>query len=863
MTHMSVDDILNDPKLSSRMRRRRVRDNISTAAVTTNSNTSSGVLSSNGGRGNNAANSSLQQQTSSASAVTSTQLNPGQEERKKRLERLQREQLVQRRLLGQQQQQQQQTNGEVGRKLFQQQPATEGKVDSVASQTTTTTAPNNLGDDLSSSSTMASPKRRSPRNISTRTVTTYNVTELSKRGIISNTTGGDETTETEEHANGQHYYKNDDDLDDTIEQNNNTPTTVEAALTSLLSKYDSCICTTIHEGVPSKEIQDEQQLEDEEKSTAASASAASASMSKPTVSPWSVIQVLPQLLQFVHLKQPTSSTTAADTGNYPPNKSGIEQEKHSYIQKELSKVVISVGMMKRRVMDRTIGLNSATADDSNTNDEEAAAAAAAQQQQLVKREASLLQMIQIQLWIRMMMWSLEGEVGWTYLEEIVNLTEDEDGNGVDDDGGKKQKKKKKKKKKGKRKQLAKGMEGVSNKQDRQTPRQALVDHLTALFELVPYVLPPSMDFSVWVKDILTFGYRQNIPEYGAEILEHFEIELVEPIALKRSGTDTSRRSTKSEVSHSPVKNCAGGSSPSRQIAERRAKRQQAYFASLMEEEKASVSTSVNADDESATITGSISTVTSTSRGSKRSRGPDIEKDDTKLLKTSVSLTAAVKPKCKENPFLKGSARGTYVGSHLSSKLSNISTLFREVTVPVKKPKMKTASATTSLLANNKRKAVPKEKKRKVDEEAGPKAPFNITAKVNREQQLNISGKTRVRETPTKKLRVDRTSFLSGRAETYPPLSTPRRIIEETPAKARRVVISETPQQQPRFRRQQLDLSDITRHQQEKRVRNHQHASNNINNNSLSPMIQYGGLSPMPQKKNVVAEAAKAAARKRK
>jgi len=167
-----------------------------------------------------------------------------------------------------------------------------------------------------------------------------------------------------------------------------------------------------------------------------------------------------------------------------------------------------------------------------------------------------------------------------------------------------------------------------------------------------------------------------------------------------------------------------------------------------------------------------------------------------------------------------------------------------------------------LLANHRRKAVPKEKKRKGDE-AGPKAPFNITAKVTREQ-FNASEKTSMRETPTKKLRVDRTSFLPGRADTYP-ISTPRRIIEETPAKSsRRVVISETPQQQPRFRRQQLDLSNATsRRQQEKRVRNRHHTNNNINNDGLSPMIQYGGLSPMPQKKNVVAEAAKAAARKRK
>ena len=72
---------------------------------------------------------------------------------------------------------------------------------------------------------------------------------------------------------------------------------------------------------------------------------------------------------------------------------------------------------------------------------------------------------------------------------------------------------------------------MSTKQDQQTPRQALVDHLTALFELVPYMLPPSMDFSVWVKDILSWGIDRTYSEYGSEILEHFEIEIVEPVRL--------------------------------------------------------------------------------------------------------------------------------------------------------------------------------------------------------------------------------------------------------------------------------------------------------------------------------------------
>lgn len=710
--------------------------------------------------------------------------------------------------------------------------------------------------------------------MSTTTVTTYNISELSKNSIseeLAASSSGVTTTLEEQASTGDSVKMNNqkekkigdshlEKVDDTTEQHN--PPTVESALTSLLSKYDSCIMSTIDNCLP-LETQDEE----EEKAT-----------STPTAvsSLWSVIQVLPLVLRFVDLKQQHPDAEQA-------TQSEVDKEEQLHIQKALSKIITSVTMMKRKVMHRTVGLkNNATHNNDNTDEEEKEAAAAAAQL-LAKKEASLLQTIQLQIWIRMMMWNLEGETGWTYLEEVVKLTKEENGDVVVavEDGvttvkkGKKKQSKKKKKKKGERKQpTKKNTTGTSKKKqdNQQAPLQALVEQLTTLFELIPYVLPPSMDFSICVKDMLTFGYRQNIPEYGADILDHFEIEMLEPIALKRSGTDdTSRRSIRSEVSHSPVKkddvNGGGGGSgsPSRQIAERRAKRQQAYFASLMEEKASTTSTSINADDESATITGSISTVTSTSRGSKRSRGPDIEKDDTKLLKTSVSLTAAIaKTKSKENPFLKGSARGMYVGSHLSSKLSNISTLFREVTVPVKKPKVtKAAAATSSLLANNKRKAVPKEKKKKGGE-AGPKAPFNITAKVTREQ-LNASEETRIRETPRKRLKVDGTSSHLGRADTYPPLSTPRRIIEETPAKPRRVVISETPQQQPRFRRQQLDLSHATtRRQQESRVRTRHHTINISDNNaSLSPMIQYGGLSPMPQKKNVVAEAAKAAARKRK
>jgi len=105
-----------------------------------------------------------------------------------------------------------------------------------------------------------------------------------------------------------------------------------------------------------------------------------------------------------------------------------------HIQKELSKIITSVEMMKRKVMNRNVvgfSRNSNNNDDNNHVREEQEAALL-----LAKKDASLLQMIQIQVWIRMMMWSLEGDAGWTYLEQVVKLSEEEEeeenGNVVDD-----------------------------------------------------------------------------------------------------------------------------------------------------------------------------------------------------------------------------------------------------------------------------------------------------------------------------------------------------------------------------------------------------------------------------------------------
>ena len=150
-------------------------------------------------------------------------------------------------------------------------------------------------------------------------------------------------------------------------------------------------------------------------------------------------------------------------------------------------------------------------------------------------------------------------------------------------------------------------------------------------ELAPYVLPPSLDFAQRLKSTLTFGFRQTIPEYGAELFDHFEIEIAEPITIKRGGTDashvSSRRSKRSEVSYSPVKGDDGAkgndsnASPTKRLMEKRNERQRAYFASLAEDEQASGKAG---DDESSTVAGSLSTANSRSGGAR-------EKDDAVLF----------------------------------------------------------------------------------------------------------------------------------------------------------------------------------------------------------------------------------------
>ena len=352
------------------------------------------------------------------------------------------------------------------------------------------------------------------------------------------------------------------------------------------------------------------------------------------ISPFKVAQALPPLLEFIDVHDPKS----------------VNSEETTKAKQGLVQVFKSVDRVKWDVTNR------------HSNDEGDQ-----------NKETSLLHTIQIQIWMRMTIWKLEQENGWEFFLKVVSLAgEAVVGNGTKRPAGKR---KKKKKPKGDKEELS--------------HRESFINDVKMLAELAPYVLAPSMEFSLWLKDTMTFGFRESLPDFGAEIFEHFEIELAGPISLKRNSTDQPSCSISHTSDAKQEKACNASStgdadhSPTRQLLERRTKRQNAYYESLAEDKLET--NSLSADDETATLTGSmtcsttgsLSTVTANSRTSKSSVR---EKDDTILFKTSVSLTSKTASQTK-NPFLKDSARGAYVGSHLSSKLSNITALFREVKAP--------------------------------------------------------------------------------------------------------------------------------------------------------------------------------------
>ena len=610
--------------------------------------------------------------------------------------------------------------------------------------------------------------------------------------------GGDSVTQSKGRVLMQHQQQQE------AEEEEDEPESAELALAALFQKYNACI---IHNN-------NNNNNDGTGKTT----------LGERAITPWNVVNSFQSVLQHVNLYDPDCKTT----------------DEYQTVEKGLVGVLKSVGVVKREVMNRnknSITTAALPATKKGGNDKKGKGRDE-EEEELAQKEAGLLQLIQIQSWIRMIVWNFEGKVGWEFLQEVIALADAKDevehgtasaASGGKGRGGKKKKVKKKKSKKSKKEE-----------QSQSKPLSiTLVNEVQALAELAPYVLPPSMDFAQWLKDTLTFGFRHAIPDYGTELFDHFEIEMGEPIALKRSGTDQSHlshRSERSQVSHSPVREGTSGSSggvtgsPTKQeLIERRQKRQQAYFASLAEEIKVS-NNSVAADDESATITGSVSTVTSTSRASSSTNR---EKDDTVLFKTSVSLTSTV-PSRTQNPFLKGSARANYVGSHLSSKLSNITSLFREVKAPAK-PKPVVA-------ARKEKKKIEPALPKKVNTSASAKdvQPVAVAAAASqqRRQPANSKAKrllssTPAKETGRKRLRPAETpsfsrsaaasscveetprvsSFARARAASSCVEETPRQIIEETPAKRTRFrtdrpiimrdsldIVAETPQPPQQLKR---------------------------------------------------------------
>lgn len=920
---VNVDDILSNTKFKGRKKRSRASIDASMRKIMGDNNhkpSDSLVNTANKKPMKvHSSNDFVRQKTSAQKSLLvvektkSSQDVLGQEERKKRLERMQQEQL-QRRL------EMEQNNSKKG-SIIKQQSSLDRveKIQNGLTKSDTQDVSLKLGreavaddDNMTTSSRGSSgsskqkrslqqkevpaeksPSDESPTSTSTRrskrakTIASYNVTDLAKNNIISNEINIDKSSVQTEKEGAPLTTKTMDqqksvdtnterqllDEEAMIEEQQETeePDSIHSALSTLLVKYNSCIKGGGYETTtPSKGT---------------------------TASPWNVVQLLVAVLRYINLLDPESF-----------NSSEYKEVEHG-----LANVLKSVERVKWQVMNRNTS-------NSNTNEQ------GGEDGELVTRkEARLLQMIQIQVWMRMMVWSLEDEHGWEFVKRVTALSNAKEMDGTDNtkSKGKGSKKKKKSKKKNK----------SHDKQPNASPRDSLVEDVRLLMELAPYVLPPSLDFAQWLKDTLTLGFRQPIPDYGTELFDHFEIELAESIALKRSGTDTSRRSELSEVSHSPLKGNAArknnlsittSASPKKKVSDKRNKRQQAYFASLAtEEEKASSSNSNAApDDETATITGSLSTVTSTSKASSMR-----EKDDTILLKTSVSLTATV-PAKKSNPFLKDSARGSYVGSHFSSNLSNISTLFREVKVPTKpkqapKPSKAPQPKQPSKNKRNISSSLPRQLNVKDSAAATSTAePEAVPAKQKRKFTITSNAKTRLSssslptETPCKRLRpAFSSSRTTGTASFNSVKETPLRpIIEETPAKKNPAtqhlrfrdgvnsIVEETPQpqqQQSLLRGRGFTSSSVLptnlwsqsgrrppqprafissrsaqgRRQEKRNLTNsilsgNEHLSPVVDHQQFTPATLSFGLSPMPHQEEdmacVMAKAAKSAAsRKRK
>ena len=528
--------------------------------------------------------------------------------------------------------------------------------------------------------------------------------------------------------------------------------------------------------------------------------------------------------------------------NYLDSKDSQDGE---IVREKLGQFIKSVESVKCEVMNR----------DSNNSGDDG-------EVQRLSREERLLNLLQIQIWIRIMIWNFSREDGWNILKQVMESDES-------DRSGKRQSKSKGNRKKGKK-----------PKEPQLSPSQSFVKDIIVLFELAPYVLPPSLEFSKWLKDTLTFEFQQSIPEFGMEILDHFEVEWVngfDPVeggAAKTAQVELSSVGSKKSSMRLTSKSLVRGKS-----------QQQAYFSSL-----ARKPLNVNADGESATI-GSDATIASrshrsTSTSSSKTTTQSDREADKALFKKSMSLTAAL-PKRRENPFLQKSARGVYVGSHFSSKLSNISSLFHEVKAPQKpKPVVITAkrkNPSEQSIAPSKSADAPLNEPSKKVQPDNTSSSYNKTAsalafinnKYNRTHQpFNFQSETprkRLKPAPESRFANNYSLQANGRSVASTPLQitgeTPSKppaprgtmrapinhlsatttaamnnnVVEATPLK----IIGETPAKQPRVTSRRLRPNSLdgvfVRHSVDMtpRAQNHPGYSNSL----------YFGLSPMPGQQN--------------
>jgi len=481
-------------------------------------------------------------------------------------------------------------------------------------------------------------------------------------------------------------------------------------------------------------------------------------------------------------------------------------------------------------------------------------------------EEQIVREIQWQIWTRMIVWDAAGKEGLAYLDRLLVLKAEDDLDGEIEAVNVVKGNHSKKKEKGKKRKKSE-----SNQPVVLSPKQNLVKEVIALMELAPYVLPPSVEFSQWVKEVLSFGFRKSLPDYGGDILGHFEIELADQvISLNNRDTDATEEKSASKPPQSPTTtiNHEDCISPTRKVTEERHKLQRAYFSSLMERVASDMESASLPSD--ATALRSLSTATSSTR-SKASF--DIHnKEDAKLFKTSLPLTAP-HPK-SNNPYLKGASRGTYVGSHLSSKLSNISTLFREVQAPSKKKlqqqkQQQQLQQQQPLDQSVNTKVLPKTIDAKTKQYA--KSPSEST-KLIHDYSVTPTFDPAIYQSPPRK-RPRPTSFSSPNTRRNMNLRdqhhhTPtRHSVEGDVAYTPRQIIEETPQK-PRLSRNTSRLSRGSY----VAPPNFASALSTSRTTDLSPAgasdetspLQ---LSPMPQERgmmsSVVAEAAKAARRKRR